>query len=138
MLDKVFLDTNVILYSYSIDEAYKQNVAQEILEKNVNLYISKQVINEVVNILFKKIKLNAEEIKNVILELDTEFEILDFDITTQIKAIRLKKDYNFQFYDSLIIATALENNCTVLYSEDMQDGLVIDERLKIINPFKEL
>lgn len=137
MLDRIFLDTNVILYSYSEDDIYKQNISQEILGNNIfNTFISKQVVNEIINILLKKIKLSSEKVENVILELDSEFEIFDFTLATQIKAIRLKKDYNLQFYDALIIATALENNCTILYSEDMQDGLVVENKLTIINPFK--
>jgi predicted nucleic acid-binding protein len=137
MRDRIFLDTNVILYSYFIDDEYKQNISQKILENNVlNSFISKQVVNEVTNILFKKIKLSPEEVENVILELDSEFEIFDFDTTTQIKAIRLKKDYNLKYYDALIVATALENHCNILYSEDMKDGLVVENKLKIINPFK--
>lgn len=138
MQDKIFIDTNIIVYAYSIDEKKKQAITQEILENNSDLYISKQVINEVVNILYKKMQLTSEEIEKVILELDNEFEIFDFDITTQIKAIRLKNNYNLQFYDALIIATALENGCTVLYSEDMQHNLVIEGKLTIINPFKAL
>ena len=139
MLDRIFLDTNIILYSYSEDDIYKQNISQEILRNNIfNTFISKQVINEITNILFKKIKLSSEEVENAILELDSEFEIFDFYLTTQIKAIRLKKDYNLQFYDALIIATALENNCTILYSEDMQHNLIIEGKLTIINPFKAL
>ncbi|MCY7350108.1 MAG: hypothetical protein LH606_05515 [Cytophagaceae bacterium] len=51
-------------------------------------------------------------------------------------ALRIKGRYGYQFYDSLIIATALQVGCTVLYSEDMQDGQVIDLRLTILNPFK--
>lgn len=136
MHDKIFLDTNIVLYSYSIDEEGKQGIAQKILENNSDLYISKQVINETINILLKKLKLPIQKVEDVVLELDNEFIILDFDITTQIKAIRLKKDYNLQFYDALIIATALENKCTVLYSEDMQDSLKIEDKLTIINPFK--
>jgi predicted nucleic acid-binding protein len=46
--------------------------------------------------------------------------------------------YRFSFYDSLIIATALEASCTTLYSEDMQHGQLIENKLLIINPFKEL
>jgi predicted nucleic acid-binding protein len=49
----------------------------------------------------------------------------------------LKNKYNLQYYDALIIATALENNCNILFSEDMQDKLIIENKLTIINPFKE-
>lgn len=61
---------------------------------------------------------------------------MDFDITTQIKALRLKNKYNFQYYDALIVATALENGCTILYSEDMQHNQTIENTLTIVNPFK--
>jgi len=44
---------------------------------------------------------------------------------------------NFEYYDSLIVATALENECNILHSEDIQDGLVVEQRLAIINPFKK-
>jgi len=137
MIDKIFLDTNIIIYSYSVDEKDKQEVAINIIDKyDDKVIISKQVINELTNILLKKFKLPSNDIENVLLELDTVFYIADFNLATQIKAVRLKDNYNLQFYDALIIATALENRCTILYSEDMQDGLIIDERLKIINPFK--
>jgi len=49
----------------------------------------------------------------------------------------IKDIYKFQFYDCLIIATALENNCTILYSEDMQHNQLIEDKLTILNPFKK-
>ena len=75
------------------------------------------------------------DIINVVKELEKEFIILDFDIQTQLNALKLKQNYNLQFYDALIVSTALKNSCTILYSEDMQDKLVIEKKLKIINPF---
>lgn len=136
MPDKVFFDTNIILYAYSEDEVEKQIIAQRLLEQaDEAALISKQVINEITNILFKKFKLTANAIESVLLELNAVFIIADFSITTQIKAIWLKEKYNLQFYDALIIATALEQNCTLLYSEDMQHKQVIDSTLTVINPF---
>ena len=76
-----------------------------------------------------------KDIINVVKELEKEFTILDFDIQTQLNALKLKQNYNLQFYDALIVSTALKNSCTILYSEDMQDKLVIEKKLKIINPF---
>ncbi|PRM94139.1 PIN domain-containing protein [Aliarcobacter cryaerophilus] len=134
MKDKIFLDTNILLYAYST-EKNKQEIAQNIINTNNNIYISKQVINETINILIKKFKLNIKDIINVVKELEKEFIILDFDIQTQLNALKLKQNYNLQFYDALIVSTALENSCTILYSEDMQDKLVIEKNLKIINPF---
>ena len=134
MKDKIFIDTNILLYAYST-ERNKQEIAQNIINTNNNIYISKQVINETINILIKKFKLNIKDIINVVKELEKEFIILDFDIQTQLNALKLKQNYNLQFYDALIVSTALENSCTILYSEDMQDKLVIEKKLKIINPF---
>lgn len=137
MRDRIFIDTNILLYAYSSDNKSKRDISQKILESyGENIYISKQVVNEITNILFKKFNLSIEKIENVILELDNEFEIFDFDITTQIKAIKLKQKYKFGFYDALIVATALENRCNILYSEDMHDGLVVYDTLTIANPFK--
>ena len=132
--DKIFIDTNILLYAYST-EKNKQEIAQNIINTNNNIYISKQVINETINILIKKFKLNIKDIINVVKELEKEFIILDFDIQTQLNALKLKQNYNLQFYDALIVSTALKNSCTILYSEDMQDKLVIEKKLKIINPF---
>lgn len=137
MQDKIFLDTNIIIYAFSEDEVEKQSVALGLLDRqDDNVLISKQVINELANILLKKFKLSSNQVENAILELDTIVNIVDFGLSTQIKALHIKDKYNLQFYDSLIIATALENRCTTLYSEDMHHKLLIENRLKIINPFK--
>ncbi len=137
MPDRVFLDTNILIYAYSKDEIAKQNVANSMLEVHgENIVISKQVVNELVNVLLKKFKLSSAAIENAILELDTFFPIADFDLKTQIKALHLKERYNFQYYDALIVATALENGCTILLSEDMQHQQIIESTLTIINPFK--
>ncbi len=137
MSDKVFLDTNILIYSYSKDEKQKQKIALKVIDKySRGIIISTQVINELTNILFKKFKIDATTIKKTIIELDSVFNIGEFDIVTQIKAVEIKEKYRLQFYDSLILATALENRCTILFSEDMQDGQVIENTLTIVNPFR--
>jgi predicted nucleic acid-binding protein len=73
--------------------------------------------------------------KNFIEQISNIVFTCDFDIDTQIKAIELKDKYNLQYYDALIISTALENNCNIIFSEDMQHNQVIENRLTIINPF---
>jgi len=139
MNDKVFLDTNVVIYSYSEDEPKKQEIANDILEQyNNQIIISNQVINELSNTLFRKFKLNANEVREVILELNDNFPIVNFNLQTQLKGIELKGKYKLQFYDSMILATALENGCNIVFSEDMQHNQVIENRLTIINPFKDL
>jgi len=138
MNDKVFLDTNVLIYAYSEDEPKKQEIANNILEQyNNQIIISNQVINELSNTLFRKFKLNANEVRAVILELNDNFPIVNFNLKTQLKGVELKGKYKLQFYDSMILATALENGCNIVFSEDMQHNQVIENLLTIINPFKE-
>jgi predicted nucleic acid-binding protein len=135
MRDKLFLDSNIILYSYSKTELNKNKIANNLIFSLDEITISTQVINEITNILYKKFKLDARSIEDVILEIDNNFKIVNFSLTTQIKAIKIKDKYRLQYYDSLILATALENGCTILYSEDMQHNQIIENQLKIINPF---
>jgi predicted nucleic acid-binding protein len=138
MSNKVFLDTNIIIYAYSEDEPIKQEIANSILEKySEQTMISNQVINELSNTLFRKFKLEANEVQQVVLELDDNFPIVNFNLQTQLRGIEIKGKYKLQFYDAMIIATALENNCTIIYSEDMQHGQIIENVLTIINPFKD-
>ena len=120
MHDKAFLDTNILLYAYSEDELLKQEVALKLLDTHEgSLHISIQVINELSNILLKKFKLSTNEVESALLEINDVATILSFDLKTQLKALKLKDRYQFQYYDALIVATALENNCSILYSEDI-------------------
>jgi predicted nucleic acid-binding protein len=138
MQDKIFLDSNILIYCYSNSELDKQKIARSIFENTNDIYISIQVINEVTNILFKKLKLATTDIINTILQISNLVTTFNFDINTQLEAIKIKEKYKLQYYDALIIATALENDCTVLYSEDMQNGLIINDTLTIVNPFKKV
>ena len=139
MSDKVFLDTNMVIYSYSEDEPEKQEIANDILEQySDQIIISNQVINELSNTLFRKFKLNADEVRKTVLELNDNFPIVNFNLQTQLKGIELKGKYKLQFYDSMILATALENGCNIVFSEDMQHNQVIEDKLTIINPFRDV
>ena len=136
MPDKIFLDTNVLIYAYSVDEKEKQEKATALLNiYSEQLIISNQVLNEISNTLFKKFRKTSLEVRSVILEISSALTVVDFHLKTQLVAITIKEWYGLQFYDSLIIATALEYGCTKLISEDMQHGLVIDNCLTIENPF---
>jgi len=135
-MKKVFIDTNVLIYAYSEDEPNKSKLANKIIFSNESV-ISIQVINELSNILYKKFNLTAPLILKLINELEENLEIVDFNINTIKSAHNIKESYRYSYYDSLIIATALENNCLILYSEDMQHNQTIENQLKIINPFKK-
>lgn len=54
-----------------------------------------------------------------------------------LNATKIMTKYDLQLFDAIIIASALESGCSILYSEDMNDGQIIEKNLKIINPFKK-
>ncbi len=132
MRDKGFIDTNVLLYLYDSDNN-KKNIAKDILKGNH--CISTQVLNEFTNISIKKIKLGTKDLAINLKKIIEKTAVFTFDEETIFAAIEIKEKYKYQYYDSLILATAIENNCTVLYSEDMQHGQTIENQLRIVNPF---
>jgi len=134
MSDKAFFDTNILIYLYSIDEPSKRERALTLIEKTQKRIISNQVINEFNNILLKKFGLSPSEVLTAIDEIDEAFTVQPFTLQMQREALKIKERYGLQYYDSLILATALAYDCPVLYSEDMQHRQKI-ETLQIINPF---
>lgn len=132
MSAKAFVDTNVFLYLLSSD-IHKKSIAKDILASKCA--ISSQVLNEFSNVCLKRLGLSVAETKEALRVLIDNSIVYTVNENTTLKALDLKEKYKFQFYDSLIIASALENECEVLYSEDMQNRQIIENRLKIINPF---
>lgn len=133
-MNKHFIDTNVLIYAYSNDEPEKSQQANEVIFAD-NTLISLQVINEFSNICLRKLNITPQNIIASIEELTSIIIVTGFSQSTQIRALQLINKYRFSYYDSLIIATALENSCSVLYSEDMQHNQKIENQLRIINPF---
>ena len=132
MQDNIFIDSNVVLYAFSKNKR-KKEIAKNIIRNRGNISI--QVLNEVSNTLFKKSKLEPTIVKKSIDLLIKYFQVYEVKIYTIFRALDLKERYKFSYYDSLIIASAIENGCDILYSEDMQHKQVIDDKLTIINPF---
>jgi predicted nucleic acid-binding protein len=133
-MNKHFIDTNVLIYAYSNDEPEKSQKANEAIFAD-NTLISLQVINEFSNTCLRKLKITPQNIIASIEELTSIIIVTGFSQSTQIRALQLINKYRFSYYDSLIIATAIENSCSVLYSEDMQHNQKIEIQLRIINPF---
>lgn len=119
-----FVDSNIWLYGFSTDkkEESKRILAKELIQEK-QIVISTQVINEVCFNLRKKHRLN-------------KYQIVSFNLNILERASNLRNRYYLSFWDSLIVASALFSNANILYSEDMQDGLIVDKQLTIINPFK--
>ena len=134
MPDKVFLDTNILIYGYSQDEPDKQKRAIECVQSG-EVWISTQVLNETINVLRRKFSLEYSQIRAVVTEFTEQFEIAIVSVITVETALNLAERYQYSYFDSLIISSPLEMGCQILYSEDLQHGQQIDNQLTIINPF---
>ena len=132
---KTFIDTNILIYAFTADEPSKQETALKFLNGCLPV-ISTQVVKEFSNVLLRKTNISLQAIQETINEIIDVADVVNEEIGLIFAAFEIHKRYKFSFYDSLIVATAMKSRCQVLFSEDMQDGLVIDDKLKIVNPFK--
>jgi predicted nucleic acid-binding protein len=135
MNDKIFIDSNVLIYAHTDLDLHKQSIAQEIITNDYTV-ISTQVLQEASNILFKKFKFSWAEILVVIREAAQNNKVHINTPETVIEACRIANRYGFSFYDSLILAAALESGCVKLESEDLQNNQNIDNLLIVENPFQ--
>ena len=131
-----FVDSNIWLYAFISNSKEKQKleIAQKIVLAN-NIAISTQVINEVSVNLIKKAKFSENDIQELVQDFYFNYQVISIDSIIQINASKLRQNYCFSYWDSLIIASALQARADILYTEDMQNGLVVDKSLTIINPF---
>ncbi|MDM7272963.1 PIN domain-containing protein [Sulfurihydrogenibium azorense] len=136
MKDKIFVDTNIWLYAFMDQDSPKSTIAREIIENNIEkICLSVQVLNEICINLLKKVNYSEEQIKVLIKNLDDTFEIYPIRVEDSITASEIREKFYISFWDSLIVASALNNECNLIYSEDMQNNQEIEKKLKIINPF---
>ena len=137
MRDKLFIDTNILIYLYSNSEREKQAIVKNILfEREIEITISTQVIGEFSSILYRKYNHSIEIIKWAINDFKNNFSIRVIETGTVEKALEIMDTYKYSFWDSLIMASAIESNCTILYTEDCQHNQVVENQLRIVNPFK--
>jgi predicted nucleic acid-binding protein len=134
MKDKIFIDSNILIYAHTNLDLQKQSIAQEIITNDYTV-ISTQVLQEVSNILFKKFKFSWREILVVIREAAQNNKVHTNTPETVFEACQVAERYGFSFYDSLILAAALESGCAKLESEDLQNNQTIDNFLMVENPF---
>jgi len=133
--NQVFIDTNLLIYLVK-DNTGKAEIVAETLETNGHIYISTQVINEFCNVAIKKLGIPKSEILLSIDKFTEKFTVSHLSVNTIKIALHIQEKYNFSYYDSLIIASTLENNGSIHYTEDMQHHQIIENSLTIINPFK--
>lgn len=140
MKDKVFLDTNIMVYAHDRSSGDKYAVAREIMDylwESRRGVISVQVLQEFFVCVTQKI-LKPLLIKNarIILEYLSTWDVVANDKYITLKAIDIQERYRFSFWDSMIIQAAIQGQARILLSEDLPDGQVVKD-LKILNPFSE-
>jgi predicted nucleic acid-binding protein len=129
---KPFFDTNVLLYLLSEDNRKADRAEEIIAEGGV---ISVQVLNEFTSVAFRKLGMSYAEIRDVLTTVRAVCQSQALTVDTHERGLDIAERFGFSLYDSMIVSSAVESGCTVLYSEDMQHGQEIDGQLVVINPF---
>jgi predicted nucleic acid-binding protein len=134
MSDRAFLDTSIFVYAIRQDDP-RSLPAEELISAGGK--ISVQVLNEFAAVVRRKTKMSWDDVQVALESIEALCPgPLPVTIDTHKRALAIARKYQYGVYDALIVASALEAGCTILYSEDMQDGQVIDRRLTIRNPFR--
>ena len=136
-----FVDTNIWLYAFieTDDEtngATKSAIARALIQKSVPV-ISTQVVNEVCVNLLRRANFSEEQIRRLIESFYEKYQVIELTKPILLLASQLRQRYSLSFWDSTIVSAALSAGVPVLYSEDMQHELTVEQQLQIRNPFRD-
>ena len=137
MSGKIFLDSNIFIYIYSNTEQLKSDICKNAISEN-DCCTSTQALNELSNVCLKKWKIDRLTIENAIDEICSACEVNLIDDDTIKKALYINEKYKYSYYDCLMLASAIENGCQKIFTEDMHDGQLVENTLTIVNIFKPL
>jgi predicted nucleic acid-binding protein len=132
-VDERFFDTNVILYLLSSDRARADRAEKELSAGGV---VSVQVLNEFASIASRKLKMSIAEIRDVLATIRAVCTIVPLSEETHDLGLQVADRYGLSVYDAMIVAAALLAGCKRVISEDMQDGQVVEGRVRMRNPFR--
>jgi predicted nucleic acid-binding protein len=128
-----FLDTNILVYAFTTDA--RAVTAEAIMARRCD--ISVQTLNEFANVAQRKLRMNWNEINDALDAIKAVCgKVHGLDLEIHERAVKLAERYGFSIFDALLIASALNANCSVFYSEDMHHGLIVEDQLQISNPFR--
>lgn len=129
---KPFLDTNILLYLLSSD-SIKANKAESIIQAGG--MISVQVLNEFTNVTRRKLDMPWDEIAEILTLIRSLVDVTPLTTEIHDRGRYIAERYQLSVYDAMIVASALNGDCEILYTEDMHHDMLIDDQLKIHNPF---
>ncbi len=131
-MSKPFIDSNVVLYLLSGD-ADKADRVESLLAAGA--VVSVQVLNEVTSVCLRKLKMPWQEIDALLMAVKAACEVVPLTVASHERAIELAKRFQLSFYDANIVASAQISGSSVLLTEDMHTGLLVDG-LVLQNPFE--
>lgn len=133
MKGKAFADSNVILYAFSKDSDARKSKSLELIVAKPT--ISTQVLNEVLNVLYRKFSFSHNQVREVFEFLTSSLPVVPVGLPEISAGLDIKCNTGYSYWDSLIIAAALKNSCTTLFTEDLHNNQKINGKLTIVNPF---
>jgi len=131
---RAFIDTNIFIYIQRTDCPAKRKIAEDAINY-FDCVASTQVLNEIANIFTKKYPMPVKKIVRLLKSISGISEIIVINEALIDHALHLHHRYKISYYDCLMVAAAVHSGCQYLISEDMQDGLLIENTLKIVNVF---
>lgn len=133
IMSKIAIDTNIMLYALDDFDPNKQNISTEIIADRP-LFCS-QNLSEFTNVCLRRWKFPKSKVAELIKTYIDQCIYVPINERMLLRSFDVMKKYDFQLFDSMIVSSALESDCNILYSEDMQHDLLVDKQLRIINPF---
>ena len=129
-----FVDTNVLIYAYSESEPEKRRIARNLLGGS-RLAMSTQIVSEFIWVMTRKYQVALADVRTAVQGFSEVFDMhLIYRQTIQ-QALDIAARYGLSYWDSLVVASGLEAGCSMLYTEDLQDGQVFEQQLQVRNPF---
>lgn len=128
----MFVDTNVLLCLASGDQR-RIGIVENLLRRGCT--VSVQVLNEIANVASRKMRLSPQQTIDFVAGIRSLVTVSSVTEQIHLTGLALRTRYNFSVYDAIIVAAALDSGCGTLMSEDMQNGLKVDGRLEIRDPF---
>jgi len=132
-MSRIALDSNILIYNHNLDCERKRLIARNFF--NEKPIVSSQVISEYLNVMKRNFKMPKQKLIHLCSLWLERCSVQPVILSTIKLAHNLVDKYDFQIFDGIIVAAALEANCDILYSEDMQDRQTIENQLNIVNPF---
>ena len=137
---KIFFDSNILVYSADERDLQKKEIASRLINEITATgrgVISTQCLQEFFNVAVKKLNLKKNEAKEYVEFFTDIFSVVQVSVPLILNAVDISIKTQFSFWDSLVLSTANENNCIIVYSEDLNDGQIVGGT-KILNPFAGL